>query len=127
MSIYTVSVKRHFTAYHYLVGGDWGPENERHAHHYDVELELWGKELDHHGYLVDIVDIDQAFDALVKAYEEKTLNSLDEFKEMNPSIENFSRIICQRFASDLDASNITAIKVKIWENEIACASFRQEL
>ncbi len=127
MALYTITVKREFTAYHYLTGGDWGPENEKHAHQYRVELELEGEELDRHGYLVDIVDIERIFDALVKQYQGKTLNALDEFKGLNPSIENFSRIICQQFMSKLDADNVSAARVKIWENEIACASFRQEL
>jgi hypothetical protein len=34
--MYTVAVKRDFIASHFLVGGDWGSENERHAHHYVV-------------------------------------------------------------------------------------------
>ena len=38
--MYTVSVKRDFTAYHYLVGGNWGAENDKHAHHYYIEDSL---------------------------------------------------------------------------------------
>ena len=30
--MYTVSVKRDFIARHFLIGGDWGRENEPHAH-----------------------------------------------------------------------------------------------
>jgi 6-pyruvoyltetrahydropterin/6-carboxytetrahydropterin synthase len=125
--MYTVSVKRDFTAYHYLVGGNWGPENDRHAHHYYVEVELRGRNLDRHGYLVDIVEIERIFDTLIKTYAKKTLNELPEFKNINPSIENFSRILCQGFIKHITAKNIKVITVKIWENEIACASYRQEL
>lgn len=125
--MYTVTVRRDFTAYHYLVGGNWGQENKRHAHQYRAEIELAGKKLDHHGYLVDIVEIERIFDKLVKHFEEKTINELQEFKELNPSIENFSRIICQEFINALSKENIASVKVKIWENEIACASFRQEI
>jgi 6-pyruvoyltetrahydropterin/6-carboxytetrahydropterin synthase len=32
--MYTVAVRRDFIAQHYLIGGDWGAENELHAHHY---------------------------------------------------------------------------------------------
>jgi 6-pyruvoyltetrahydropterin/6-carboxytetrahydropterin synthase len=125
--MYTISVRREFTAYHYLVGGNWGTENEKHAHHYRVEIELEGQELDRHGYLVDIVDIEINLNALVGRYENHTLNELDEFDDLNPSIENFSRILCQRFIHTLPAKNIKAITAKVWENEIACASFRQEI
>ena len=63
--MYTVAVKRDFVAQHYLVGGNWGPENDLHSHHYAIELQLEGAELDQHGYLVDIVDIETNLEALV--------------------------------------------------------------
>ena len=125
--MYTISVKRDFTAYHYLVGGNWGPENERHAHQYSVHIELEGYELNRHGYLIDIVEIDRIFDTLVRRYEKCTLNELKEFNDLNPSIENFASIVWHQFVSALEAENIKAVKVTIWENEIACASYRQEI
>ena len=125
--MYTISVKRHFTAYHYLVGGNWGPENDKHEHQYTVEIEMSGHELDHNGFLLDIVDIERMFGTLVRRYEERTLNELEEFEDLNPSIENFSRIFCTRFISALNAKNIKAVTIKIWEDDIAGASFRQEL
>ncbi|MBT7783576.1 MAG: 6-carboxytetrahydropterin synthase, partial [Anaerolineae bacterium] len=57
--MYTVAVKRKFVAQHFLIGGDWGAENFLHSHHYQVELQLEGATLDKHGYLVDIVDIEE--------------------------------------------------------------------
>ena len=38
--MYTVSVKQDLIAQHYLIGGDWGAENEPHSHHYEVEVRL---------------------------------------------------------------------------------------
>jgi 6-pyruvoyltetrahydropterin/6-carboxytetrahydropterin synthase len=43
--MYTVAVKRDFVAQHFLVGGDWGAENQKHSHHYEVELQLEGATL----------------------------------------------------------------------------------
>ena len=77
--MYTVAVKRDFVAQHFLIGGDWGPENEWHSHHYALELQLSGPTLDQHGYLVDIVDIEANLEALVAYYKDKTLNDLPEF------------------------------------------------
>ena len=53
--MYTLGIKRNFIARHFLIGGDWGAENLPNSHHYVLELQLAGKELDQHGYLVDIV------------------------------------------------------------------------
>lgn len=124
--IYTVAVKRDFIAQHYLIGGDWGPENELHAHHYQVEVQLQGSALDEHGYLVDIVDIETNLDTLVGHYRDQTLNDLPEFEGLNPSIEHFSRILCTNLAQRIQAPGLNAVTVKIWENEIAWAAYRLE-
>jgi 6-pyruvoyltetrahydropterin/6-carboxytetrahydropterin synthase len=124
--MYTVAVKRDFVAQHYLIGGDWGSENDLHSHHYAIELQLEGYELDQHGYLVDIVDIESHLEGLVNEYRDQTLNDLATFKGLNPSIENFSRILCMELDSRILAANITTITVILWENEIAWASYRHD-
>lgn len=122
--MYTLAVKRDFIAQHYLIGGDWGHENELHSHHYVIELRLEGSELDQHGYLVDIVDVEKHLDALVDSYRDQTLNGLPAFDGLNPSIEHFSRILCTTLAGRIHAPNIHAFIVAVWENEIAWTSFR---
>ena len=122
--MYTVAVKRDFVAQHFLIGGDWGPENEWHSHHYVVELQLSGHTLDQHGYLVDIVDIEANLEALVAYYKDKTLNDLPEFAGLNPSIEHFARILATQLAERIQAETLSTLTVKIWENEIAWASYR---
>lgn len=123
--MYTVAVKRDFVAQHFLIGGEWGAENFKHSHHYQVEVQLEGAELDQHGYLADIVDIEANLNALVAYYRDKTLNDLPEFAGLNPSLEHFSRIVCQTLAERIKASNFGSITVKLWENEIAWASYRK--
>ena len=125
--MYTVAVKRDFVAQHFLIGGDWGPENDWHSHHYQVEIQLEGATLDQHGYLVDIVDIESNLDALVSRYKDKTLNDMPEFEGLNPSIEHFTRIFCTAMAERITAPNLSAMTIKIWENDIAWASYRKAL
>ncbi len=122
--MYTVAVKRDFVAQHFLIGGDWGPENQRHSHHYAVEVQFEGERLDPHGYLVDIVDIEKNLNALVEHYRDQTLNGLPEFAGLNPSIEHFARILCQSLAARIQAETLTALTVKVWENEIAWADYK---
>lgn len=122
--MYTVAVKRDFVGQHFLIGGDWGLENEWHSHHYVVEVQLEGDTLDRHGYLVDIVDIEHHLEALVGRYRDKTLNELPEFDGLNPSIEHFSRIFCEALSARILAPNLTVVSLKIWENDIAWASYR---
>jgi 6-pyruvoyltetrahydropterin/6-carboxytetrahydropterin synthase len=124
MRTYTLAVKRDFVARHYLVGGDWGAENDLHSHHYRVEVELEGKTLDKHGYLVDIVAVEAHLEELVAYYRDRTLNDLPEFAGLNPSIEHFARILCQEIVSRVKEP-LSAVMVKIWENDIAWAAYRE--
>ncbi len=125
--MYTLAVQRDFIASHYLVGADWGPENQLHAHHYRVEVILEAPELDRHGYIVDIVDLETNLEDLVDYFKDQTLNDLTEFKDLNPSIEHFCRIFFNAIRSKIKADNLTALTVKIWENEIAWTSYREEI
>ena|SRR5690606_9086558 len=125
--MYTLAVQRDFIAQHFLIGGDWGAENHRHSHHYTLELQLEGDSLDQHGYLVDIVQVEQALDALVNDYRDKTLNDLPQFAGLNPSIEHFTRIAAHHLADQIQAPNLTAMTVRIWENQIAWAAYRLPL
>ena len=41
--MYSLAIRRDFVAQHYLIGGDWGAENQKHSHHYQVEVQVEGK------------------------------------------------------------------------------------
>lgn len=124
---YAVAVQRAFVAQHFLIGGDWGAENQKHSHHYTLEVQLEGDRLDRHGYLVDIVDIERQLSALVDEYRDQTLNDRPEFAGLNPSIEHFARLLCQRLVERIQADTLTAVVVKLWENDIAWAAYRLPL
>jgi len=121
--MYTLSVKRDFIARHFLIGGDWGTENFPNSHHYVLELQMSGGELDGHGYLVDIVEVETHLDELVNYYKEQMLNEKPEFDGLNPSIEQFARILATSLSERIKAGNISLLKVVLWENEYAWASY----
>lgn len=123
--MYTLAVRRSFSARHALIGGDWGPENLPHAHAYLLELQLEGERLDQHGFLVDIVDVELRLDEAVARYRDSLLNDLPEFAGLNPSLENFCRLLCSRLDESIQATNLTALRVVLWENETAWAAFRR--
>jgi 6-pyruvoyltetrahydropterin/6-carboxytetrahydropterin synthase len=125
--MYRVAVKREFSALHYLVGGDWGAENFTHAHHYTVELELAGVELNPHGFLVDIVEIEACLEGLVASYSQQPLNDLPEFAGLNPSVEQFSRIIHLAVCRTISTKNLCQVTVRLWESQIAWAAYQLDL
>jgi 6-pyruvoyltetrahydropterin/6-carboxytetrahydropterin synthase len=122
---YAVAVRREFTARHFLIGDEWGAENDLHEHHYAVEFRLKGRQLDRHGYLIDICAVTAVLDEQVGRYRDKTLNSLPEFAGLNPSLEHLARMMGNALAASLD-SHLLGLAVRIWENEIAWAEYRKE-
>lgn len=124
--MYTLSVKRDFIARHFLIGGDWGPENFPNSHHYVLELQMSGRELDEHGYLVDIVDVERHLDQIVSYYQEQMLNDKPEFEGLNPSIEHFARILASTLSERIKAENIAVLKVVLWENDSSWAAYELE-
>ena len=122
--MYTLAVRREFFARHFLIGGDWGPENLPNSHHYILELQLEGSHLDQHGYLCDIVDVEKHLDEIVVDYREQMLNEKPQFLGLNPSLEHFSRILATSLNEKIKAENISALKVVLWENESAWAAYQ---
>ncbi len=121
--MYTLGVKREFIARHQLIGGDWGPENFPNSHHYVLELQLRAAGLDRHGYLVDIVDVEKQLSAVVDRFKEQLLNDLPEFKGLNPSLENFARILATSLNRAIQASSVNWLRVVLWEDPSAWASY----
>jgi 6-pyruvoyltetrahydropterin/6-carboxytetrahydropterin synthase len=124
--MYRVSIRKDFLAYHYLIGGDWGAENQKHSHPYRAEIELVGETLDLHNYLVDIVNIENHLVDTIAQYEGKCLNDFPEFLNQNPSLELFSRILCKKMNQAIKEANIRRVIVRLWENEAAWASYEVE-
>ncbi len=121
--MYRVGVLREFIAQHYLIGGDWGAENKVHSHPYRLEVELSGRQLDQHQYLVDIVAIENSLDQLIAHYRDHTLNDLPEFAGVNPSLEYFARLLCESLAQQFLNGSVERISVKLWENSFAWAGY----
>ena len=122
--MYSLGVLREFSARHYLVGGDWGDENIEHSHRYRMELVLEAKELDRHGFLVDIVEVERHLDEVAAVFQGRTLNTLAAFEGINPSIERLATVIHDAFRQRLAHFRLEALTVTIWEDDIAWTSFR---
>jgi 6-pyruvoyltetrahydropterin/6-carboxytetrahydropterin synthase len=125
--MYSLGVQREFSARHFLVGGDWGPENSEHGHRYRMELVLEKNQLDRHGFLVDIVAVEDHMDAVAAEYQGKTLNALAAFEGINPSIERLATVIHDAFRERLAHFQLQALAVTIWEDDIAWTSYRAVL
>ena len=120
--MYQLAITRRFIAQHYLIGDDWGPENQKHSHHYKLEVRIEAPELDRHGYLIDIVDLENTLTEILKHYQEHTLNDLPPFKDLNPSLERFAKVIWESLLSKLELKQ-DALRITLWENDNDWAAY----
>lgn len=122
--MYALAITRDFIARHYLIGGDWGRENELHSHHYRLEIRLAAGTLDRHGYLVDIVELDRAVQGVIGRLSERVLNDLPEFSGLNPSIERLAHLVWSDLMRGLDLDQQT-LSVRVWENASDWAGYSE--
>lgn len=120
--MYQLAINRDFFAQHYLIGGDWGQENQKHTHHYQVEVRIEAPNLNEHGYLIDIVELESTLAAIIEHIADKTLNDLPPFQGLNPSLERFARYIWECLAEELELDP-RRLLVKLWENESDWAAY----
>jgi 6-pyruvoyltetrahydropterin/6-carboxytetrahydropterin synthase len=125
--MYSLGVRREFSARHYLVGGDWGDENIEHSHRYRMELVLEALALDRHGFLVDIVEVEGYLEEITALFRGKILNELAAFAGLNPSIERLATVIHAAFRDRLGHLSLAGLAVTIWEDDIAWTSYRTAL
>ena len=125
--MYSLGVRREFSARHYLIGGDWGAENIEHGHRYRLELVLEAPTLDRHGFLVDIVEVERHLEAVLADFAGQTLNELAAFAGHNPSIERLATILHAAFRARLAPLCLEALTVTLWEDDIAWTSYRAPL
>lgn len=123
---YELMVKRTFIAQHYLTVPDPDPpEGDVHSHQFTVEVEFVADSLGEYGYLVDINEVESLLDGVEARYRDTLLNDLPEFEGLNPSVERFTRVVCDRFCEDLADENPDRVTVRIWEDDLAWASYRK--
>lgn len=125
--MYSVTVRRAFVAQHYLTVPDPGPEGELHSHAFTAEVRLEGPRLNEHGYLADIDAVSGTLESLVERYRDTTLNDRPEFEGVNPSVERFSRVLCERFRDECDFDAPERVAVRLREDDDAWAGYETAL
>ena len=121
--MFRLGLKRVFEARHFLIGGDWGRENAEHAHRYSLEWVLAGPALDGHGFLADIVQLNETLDSVLDGYRGRLLNSLPGFEGLNSSLERFVRLLAEGLSAGADRPGLVTETVRLGESESAWAEW----
>lgn len=110
--MYTIKVTTTFIAGH-QVKFPSGPE-PYHIHDWQVETALAGKHLDQNGLLFDFNKLKKILDAIVTPFNDRTLEDLDCFKNINTSAENVAEYIYNTAKKQLP-ENVSLLYVEVTE------------
>ena len=103
--------------------GDFGPATRLHGHTYKVQVVVQGDRLDETGVLYDISRLRDSMKEILSHLHYQNLNELDEFKDLNPTVESVSKYIYNRMALAL-RGEVGGLKVTVWESPSAFDSYK---
>ena len=118
----SVSRKTHFNAAHRLNVASWSEEKNKlsfgacnnknyHGHNYDLIVTVTGEIDEETGYLIDLKILNEIiFQEIENKFDHKNFNlDTEEFKELNPTVENIAVVIWRILREKID----TKLKLKI--------------
>ena len=123
--MYELRVKVDFPAAHHLAGypGDCA---RPHGHNWELEVFARSRKLDSIGLAVDFRTLKNAAKELVAPWDHQDLNTLPDFREINPSAEQIAKLAYDRLSKVVDGKNTWIDRVTIWENARCSATFLGE-
>ena len=123
--MFELRVKVDFPAAHHLEGypGDCA---RPHGHNWVLEVFAGSKQLDSIGLAMDFRTLKRAAKELVAPWDHQDLNTLPDFKDINPSAEQIALMSYQRLSKLIDNEHTWIERVTIWENERCSASYFDE-
>ena len=123
--MYEISVRSHFSAAHHLEGYRGGCEAQ-HGHNWEIEVFMCGEELDKIGMLADFRDVKSALACELEKMDHKDLNTLDIFKNDNPTSERIAEHLFKVLSKSLNNDTCRVNCVSVQETPGAKASYRDE-
>jgi 6-pyruvoyltetrahydropterin/6-carboxytetrahydropterin synthase len=120
----TVYRSAHFNAAHRLFRKDWSDDKNQkvfgkcnnpyyHGHNYELEVGLTGEVDVETGFLIDLKILkDIIKEEVENRFDHKNLNEeVDDFKSLNPTVENIAIVIWNRLRKRLDSKYDISVKL----------------
>ena len=121
-----VTRKEHFNAAHRLHNPKWSDEKNidifgkcnnpnYHGHNYDLDVTVIGYVDEETGYVIDTKYLSNLIkDNVLEKFDHKNLNlDVDDFRMLNPTVENIAKIIFTILRSLIDKKH--ELKIKLYE------------
>lgn len=120
---YTVSVRAHYDAAHYLENYQ-GKCERLHGHRYVVEVALQAEELNDAGIAFDFVDLKKRLRELADGLDHYNLNDLPQFEGLSTSAEVQARYFFEELRARLPAELAGGLLyARVWETPTQWAQY----
>ena len=123
--MFELSARGRFSAAHQLKGYP-GACAEFHGHNWEVEVFVRGTVLDDTGILLDFRDLKSALNEVLEELDHVDLNSVAEFKRVNPTSEHLSRYIFRELGVKLAAVGGKLDRVSVYETPETRSTYWEE-
>ena len=126
--MYSVAVKRDFVAEHFLIGGDWGAENDWHWQRLPDQRGLQETfTLDQHGDRGGYRRDQHSSGSPRQPLSRDAMTCWSFRLSPHPSLEHFARNLRrQHVSARIPAPNLNHVIIKMWENETTWAAYHLE-
>lgn len=119
--MYKINVKSRFSAAHHLRNYKGDCENI-HGHNWEVSVTAEFTELSRDGIAIDFRDLKQALHKVIDELDHTDLNSMDYFRETNPTSENVAEYIYR----GIKKQGIPLVSVTVSETSDYSATYSEE-
>ena len=111
--MYIITVEKTFSGQHQLKFVN-GSVEDLHSHDWLVSVAVRAENLDENGLAIDFIVLKKYLDGIIKPMENKKLEDLDAFKNINASAENVAKYIYDQLAKLTD-NKCTLLYVEVTE------------
>lgn len=120
--MFELRVKVDFPAAHHLEGypGDCA---RPHGHNWELEVFARSTKLDSIGMAMDFRTLKNAARELVAPWDHQDLNTLEDFRTINPSAEAIAKLAYERLSGIMNGRDTWIDRVTIWENPRCSATY----
>ena len=130
--MFQVKVTNSMFIAHSLPDESFGPAQNLHGAAYTIDLFISSNTLTDKNIVIDIDIASKILSEIVKKYNYKNLDDLDEFKGILTTTEFMAQQIVNHFIeiakkNSIDISKLFSIKVTLNESHIAAASYEKNL
>ena len=131
--MYSITVRNNILIAHSLPGEVFGPAQNMHGATYIVDAEFYAKEINKYNIIMDLGVVTEILSDVLKFYNYKNLDEVEEFKNIITSTEFLAKDIFDRICDKLqkdyieDFNKLHKIKIILTESNVAWASYEQEI